>query len=495
MLRADGHAQRLSDGVTRHMNGDLASAEKIYSEILAEDAQCSEALRLLGVMNIQKNRLHVGIELLERALAVAPDNPAVLNNLGVALKASKRYGEAVACFDRALALQPDFVLAQNNRAITLFEARQFEAALEGYQKVLAACPGQLGVLNDCALVLKELGRHQEALARLDRASAVDPDDSKTLNNRGVTLKELGRHAEALACYDKALAIAPNYADAFHNRGNALLELCKPQQALIEYEHALRLAPAAVELRFSKSVCLLQLGDFAEGWALYENRKARVAHARYFATRDYPQPLLRPGKSLQGKALFLYWEQGYGDTLQFCRFAKMAEARGAKVMLSAQNRLHRLLKSLSPTIALIDEAGAPASFDRHAPLTSMAQYFNADLASLPGETLYLRAEPDRVEKWRQRIGGQGPHQDFRVGLCWHGNAENKRGLARSFKLADMAPLAGLDGVRLISLQKFEGVEQLRELPENFRVENFLAMNSMQAPTPSSTRRPSWKISIW
>ena len=475
VLPAEIQALRLSDGVARHLSGDLAGAEAIYDQIIAqnaEPAECAEALRLLGVLNIQKNRLHAAIELLERGLAVAPDNPVALDNLGVALKGLKHYGEAIVRFDRALELQPDNLQVQNNRAITLFEARQFEASLDAYRKVLSACPGHLGALNDCALVLKALERRDEALACLDMAAAISPDDVKTLCNRGVTLREMDRHGEALDCYDRALAIAPTFAEAYHNRGNLLLELCKPHAALVDYERALALAPGMGEFAFSKSVCLLQLGDLKEGLALYENRKARPPHARYFATRAYSQPSLRPGDDIEGKALFLYWEQGYGDTLQFCRFAKMVEALGAKVMLSVQNRLHEVLKSLSPTIELVDEAGAPDAFDIHAPLTSMALYFGVDLASLPGETDYLHADPKRVEQWREKIGDGG----FKIGVNWHGNAENTRGLHRSFSLRDLAPLAALDGVRLISLQKFAGVEQLQDLPEGFRVEAFDAFDA-------------------
>ncbi len=457
--------ERLNRGISLHLSNDLENAEILYKNIILDDGANYEAIRLLGVLMIQTSRLGAGIAMLQKALRLKPDHPVVLDNLGVAFKAQHRYDDAIASFDKALEIDPAFAAAQNNRAITLRESKKFEEALEGYDKVLAIAPGHIGVLNDHGLTLKDLDRHEEALASFDKALAAYPNDEKTLVNRGVTLKELGRHGEAIDCFERALAVAPHYADAIHNRGNALLELRKPEDALADYDRALALVPANIEFLFSKANAALLLADFAQGWKLYESRKERLAFRDFFARRSFPQPVCGPRHSLLGKTLFLWWEQGFGDTLQFCRYAKIAEAEGARVILSAQNRLHKLLSSLSPTIELIDEAGSPAKFDCHASLMSMPLAFSVDLGSMPDQAPYLRADADRVRKWREGIGGHG----FKIGVAWNSSAANKRGLSRSFKLLALESLARTPGVRLISLQKHDGLDQLRDLPVGFRVE--------------------------
>ena len=275
------------------------------------------------------------------------------------------------------------------------------------------------------MVLRQLKRLDEALASYDKALAIKSDSVKTLNNRGVALRDLRRFDEALATFDAALAIEVDDA----------------------------------ELSVNKSYCLLQAGRFADGWTLYEKRKTTTQYASHFTSRAFPQPFWEGAEPLAGASLFVYWEQGLGDTLQFCRYAKLAEQRGAKVVLSAQNRLHRLLRTLSPAIRIIGEQEAPTQFDRHCALLSLPLAFGTVVETIPAESRYLRAEPERSRKWRERLGDEG----FKIGVAWQGNKPAPLDVGRSFRAGQFSRLSRVPSVRLISLQKNDGLEQLDELP--------------------------------
>ena len=515
-----------------HKKRAFAEAEEICRQILTFDARHVGALHLLGVVMVQTGRLENGVELLDKALAIKPDDVEALNNRGMALKALKRLDEALASYDRALgikrdylealnnrgmalqelkrldealasydealAIKPDFVLALNNRGIALQGLKRLDEALASYDKALAIRPDSVETLNNRGMALRGLKRLEEALASYAQALSVKPGYADALNNRGIALQELKRLDEALASYDQALAFDVDHLDALCNRGKALMELKRPDEALASYDKALAIKPdyvdalsnrgialrqlkrfdealanfdAAlaieredVEASVNKGYCLLQLGCLAEGWSLNENRK-RTQQVSHFTSRAFLQPCWDGGEPLAGVNLFVYWEQGLGDNLQFCRYAKLAEQRGAKVVFSAPNRLHKLLRTLSPTMRIIGENEAPAQFDRHCAILSLPFAFATVLETIPAETPYLRAEPERIRKWSERLGGEG----FKIGVAWQGNKMSPADVGRSFPLAEADALSRIPNVRLISLQKNDGVEQLFEAPQGMKVE--------------------------
>ena len=491
--------ERFNQGAALHERGRLADAEQIYREVLARAADHVGALHLLGVLMAQTKRLEPGVELMRRALALQPNFAQAHNNCGAILRKLKRFEEALASFDKAIALQPNLVEAHNNRGATLKELKRLDEALASYDKALTLKPDFAETHYNRGNALKELKRLDEAVASYDKALAIRPDHADTLYNRGNALRELKRLDEALASYDKALAITPDDADALTSRGYALMELkrleeavasydkalvIRPddadtlisrgyalrelkrlEEAVASYDKALAIRPDHVEASSSKSFPLLMAGRFDPGWRLYENRKKIGQWIDYSASRSYPKPPWSGGETLAGKTLFVYWEQGLGDTIQFCRLAKLAEQRGANVVFSVQNRLRRLLQTLSPTIKLIDEKQAPAEFDYHCPLLSLPLAFGTTLNDIPGEAPYLRAEPERVRKWRDKLGCKG----FKIGVVWQGSKVGKVDVGRSFAPAEFLGISQIPNVRLISLQKHDVAEQLRELPPGMNIE--------------------------
>jgi hypothetical protein len=164
-------------------------------------------------------------------------------------------------------------------------------------------------------------------------------------------------------------------------------------------------------------------------------------------------------------VFIYWEQGLGDTIQFCRFLKLAAQRGANIIFSARNCLHELLKTLSPSIKLIGERETPAHFDYHCSIMSLPLAFETATHNIPADIPYLHADPARIQHWKQKLGSEG----FKIGIVWQGT-KGKVDAGRSFALKEFEGISRLSGVRLISLQKGGGLEQLENLPAGMKVES-------------------------
>lgn len=163
---------------------------------------------------------------------------------------------------------------------------------------------------------------------------------------------------------------------------------------------------------------------------------------------HPQPLWDGREPLAGKTLLLQAEQGLGDTLQFCRYASVAQQQGARVVLEAQPPLVPLLRSLQGASQVVARGDPLPAFDVHCPLMSLPVAFGTTLDSVPSAVPYLEAPAERVQAWRSRLG---PAKAPRVGLAWSGSRTHRQDRERSLALERL--LAALPpGLTYVSLQK-------------------------------------------
>ncbi len=178
----------LQQAFSLHQRGQLAEAASLYHEILAQNPKNADALHLLGVLESQRSNSLAGIELIDRAIQIQPDNAVLFFNRGNVLRDLRRFDAALASYDRALAIKPDYVEALQNRGGTLQDLKRFDDALKSYDQALAIKPDYVKALNDRATVLKELGRLDDALASYEGAPTLQPDYAEALNNRGNALQ-------------------------------------------------------------------------------------------------------------------------------------------------------------------------------------------------------------------------------------------------------------------------------------------------------------------
>jgi tetratricopeptide (TPR) repeat protein len=419
---------RFMQGVALHQQLQLADAERIYIEVLQHQPNHFDALHLLGVIAIQTKRTVRGTELIAKAIGLNPKVAAAHSNLGNALRDLKRPEDALASYDRAIALKPDSADAYNNRG----------------------------------LALRDLKRPEDVLASYDKVIALNPDYAEAHNNRGIALRDLKRPEDALANHDRAIALKPDYADAYYNRALALQDLKCLEDALASYDKAIALKPDHADAFVSQSLFFLMMGRFEQGWRQYEWRKKQN---KSIAPRTYPKPLWLGEQSIEGKTLFIHWEQGLGDLIQFCRYAKLAADLGARVILEAPKPLMSLLTTLSGVAQLI-EAGSPLPpFDYQCPLLSLPLAFKTTLSSIPATIPYLKCDLEKSRLWKERLGER---RKRKVGLVWSGGHRPNQpemwfiDSRRNIPLDKLAVLKHPD-IDFYSLQKGEPAEsELAEL---------------------------------
>jgi tetratricopeptide (TPR) repeat protein len=452
-------------GIALAQLGRFKDALASFSKAIALKPDDAEAFGQRANALQELERFEEALQDYDRAVALKPDFAPALNNRGLALCSLNRLDEGLTSIDRAIALKPDYAAAHKNRGDVLRALKRPADALLSYDRANALNPNFAEAFYGRAAALQDLARPLDAIASYDRALALEPKFAAALNDRGNVLKDLERFDEALDSYDAAVAASPTLAEAWYNRGIVLLELKQPRDALSSYDRAIVLQPDFPEALTSRGMCKLATGLEDTGWSDYEHRWKLKAHPAIHPPARVP---LWSGEDLAGRSILLCAEGGMGDVLQFSRYAPLLAQRGANVTLMAPERLHRLLKGLPSNIRLMAMPGVSETFDWHCGLMSVPSrlelYREKSAVSFP----YLAIDPEGSREWRQRLGEHG----FRIGIAWHGT--RWRGgpagiVGRWMELSELHPLSQIPGVRLISLQKGEGLDQLSTLPAGMTVE--------------------------
>ena len=383
----------LSNAIALHNQGELAKAEAIYESILRTDTHNSYCLQLLGIVAGQQKNNERAVELISRAISLAPNNEVFYRNRGIALLGLGKLESALADYEQAIALNPGYVDAYVYRGVTFQALNKPYFALESHDIALSLDPGNAEAHSKRAYTLFKLGLYREAVAGYEQAIKISPSLIEAHSNRGVALKELGLLDAALESYSKALAIDPGYAEANSH----------------------------------KATVLLLRGEMRSGWEGYESRWNKEANLHW--SRNFEAQLWHGGQELHGKTILLHSEQGYGDTIQFCRYAWLVSQVGADVILEVPSDLHSLFQGLQGVNKLIVRGSEIPNHDFQCPLLSLPRAFGTTLNSIPAQTPYLYAKEADIREWSRILGSK---HGARVGLVWRGSPAHKNDKNRSVR---------------------------------------------------------------
>lgn len=490
--------QELQEALRLHQAGLFQEAEQRYRHILAEHANNPDVLNLLGVLCHQTGRSQEGGGLVQQALQINPEHFDAATNLGNILKDLGHIDNAIGCYEHALKIKPDHPVAHCNYGALLSQLGQHEAAIVHLRQALAAQPDypdahfNLGEalerngqpleaieeissflkthpnhpsaklnLADC---LKKSGQIDAAVKRYRDLIASAPDFFIAYNNLGNLLREQGELSEAEALFTSALQIAPGLAELHGNISPVLISQNRIDAAIKHLDTALEIAPGYPEAHFVKGLALLVAGDFPRGLPEYEWR---------WQCRDFTSPRVHAdiprwqGESLAGKTLLVHAEQGLGDTLQFVRYSQKLAETGGKIILECQPSLKSLLSDITGVDQVLAQGEPLPPVDFKIPLLSLPFAFATTIDTIPAQTPYISASPEKIASWQARLQ-KAQRTGLRVGLVWAGRPEHKNDRNRSASLAALAPLAEVAHTTFISMQKGSGEEELLNAPEGFDI---------------------------
>jgi len=473
-------AARLREG------GDMAGAAAIYRDLAARHPGEAGLWAMLGDAERVSGDPVAGATALAKATALAPDDTEFAIEWGLALCESgdaeaalgalkgralddsprglavladtfRQAGhakDAIAPYKLLLDLEPRNVSARISLGVCLQESGDTAGAIACYETALALAPESAEALTNLGLARSAQGKLATAHEVLERAVAIEPDNAETLCALGAVLQKRGRAVVAADFFERATTAAPEEAQAWSNLGNARQDLLQLDGALAAHDRAAALAPDDALVHWNRAMSLLLSGDLAAGFAEYEWRAKTADHAP--PTHGSPR---WDGKDPKGLRLLLLAEQGFGDAIQFTRYAPLLRARGAEVVIQCHPKLLGLFETLDGTPAVIASGDVAPQVDAHLPLMSLPHLLGTTAETIPADIPYLRAPADAPPP---------PHKDGRrrIGLCWTGNPDHPDNRHRSLPFDALAPLLSRTAADWRSLQFGPAAaEVLPHLPED------------------------------
>ncbi len=396
-----------------------------------------------------------------QAETASREDAATLVLEGTARQQAERYDEAERYFYRALALEPGSAEIQLHLGNLFRTLGRHEAALHCCIEAARLAPDFAQAHNNLGNAYLDLGELDNAIAAYRRAIALDAGLPEAHFNLGGALVRSGDLRAAADCYRETVRLKPGLAVAHLNLGFLLEEGGDAGSAIAAYHGAIAADPQLVEAHVNLGMQLLLTGRFAQGWDEYEWR------LRYPEYGSGTAGALRwDGAALHGRTILLDCEQGFGDAIQFLRYAPMVAERGGRVLVRCAPDLCGLFAGAQGIAAVVPRDARPPPFDVHCPLPSLPRVFGTTLESVPAGVPYVHAPAGKTALWKERLAGSAGER--KVGLVWASQSKHRTAATKSIPLEAMAPLAGVPGLRFYSLQKGEAAQQAARPPSGMRM---------------------------
>jgi FKBP-type peptidyl-prolyl cis-trans isomerase 2 len=358
-------------------------------------------------------------------------------------KADERYKQGVAAQDKGL----------------------YDEAIDSYREAIRLNPNHAEAFYNLGVALHKKGHIDQAIIYYEIAIGLNQTFAEAHYNLGIAFKDKGQPDEAVQCFQRVLQLNPNHAGAYYNFGGMLVFKGKYDEALWCYRKALELKPDYPEAQWNIALINLLQGKFGEGWKGYEWRWQLKDIS---ITRTFSQPRW-DGSDITGRTILLYAEQGFGDTIQFIRYAPLVAQRGAKVIIECQKELTSLLQNVEGIQKVVANGESLPGFDMQCPLLSLPMIFGTTIENIPAHIPYVTANANSVQKWKDKVLKNA--SKLNVGLVWSGDPDNSKIRDKSFPLDTFLPLAKIDNISFYSLQKGNSAKEAINPPGGMRISDY------------------------
>lgn len=339
------------------------------------------------------------------------------------------FDDAIREFELAHSLAPNRLSILLNLSACYIKKQNWLSAENVCRKALALDISCFEAHLNLGTVMASVGDFSSALEAIEFALKLDPQSSEALVNKGNIFLEYNLFSNAKQCFDEAIKINSSSDEAYVGHANLLNLLANYEQALFELEKALKINPKNTCALWNKALSLLRLGNYEQGWVLFENRWDALGIENPSIT--YNLPLWLGKESLVERSILVVAEQGFGDTIQFCRYLPLLESEfGAKVVLQTPHSLARLMKSVSPTLKITTDYFTFANqtewkCDFVCPIMSLPLVFKTTLKNIPNQTPYLLVNSQTKDHWLNVVNNSRANllkngKPLQVGIAWRGS---------------------------------------------------------------------------
>lgn len=277
-----------------------------------------------------------------------------------------------------------------------------------------------------------------------------------------TLNQYTTLKEQVECFEKAIAIFPNFRHALKNLAIVYPRVGRDKDSVKCYHKIIKMGEATMNDYFDYAAIQIKLGNFLEGWKYYEYRFQKETGSTVYPKIDKPR---WNGQDIGDKTLLVQWEQGFGDSLFLFRFMELIKPFAKKIILRVQEPLLELFKLNANGYEVVGKSTdvESLSFDYHVPMMSIIHLLKLEIKDIPYADGYLKVDETKAKRFDEEFFN---NDCLKIGISWHGAATGN--FRRNIPLESFYPLAKLKNVKLYSFQKYDGTEELKNVPKDIEI---------------------------
>lgn len=396
----------------------------VYSVGIKENPNDANLYNNLGMAYDHLNDNNRAIEAYKMAVKLNPKFTKAINNIGVVLYKQKRYEESAKVFQIALNVDPDYNEVYSNMGAALNKAKQYDESIIALQTAIKKMPKHGGAYTNLGNVYNKLHDYKMAAKMHETSIKLDPQGSNAYSNLATSYKYLGKHAKSAEMLKKAIELDPNFENA----------------------------------HFDLATNFLAHEDFENGWREYEWRyKKDEMKSHLVKYKDiFSKPMFNGTQNIKEQKILVHSEQGYGDSIQFIRFAKLLKDKGAIVVLYVREGLKELFSNLDFVDEVYDREDLLPSFDLHISIMSLPFIFGMKTTKdVPSVYPYLAKD----EKYEVDVARDA--KKINIGLVWSASATGESYDGKVFGLDNLAPIINCPDIKVFSLQVGDGSEEIEK----------------------------------
>ncbi len=447
----------ISSYKTQHYIDAIKYGLKLYTSKKIENNQ--QILNILGVSYSINKDYENGNIFFEKLLLINPKNNSVKYNLALNYFEQKKYIDAEKILSEFISKEIEFENVELIYGMIHSELKNYDKAIEVFENLINRKKKLADVFYNLGIIYQKINNYTLSIKYLEKAIEQNDTNHFFFNSLGVSQQKMFNYKEAEKNYNLAISLNKNYSNAFSNLG-----LLKKRQGFFDdaikyFDQALNIEPKNSQILYNKSICLLETGNYKEGLNLYKWRQNGKYAKNNYLDLDI--------KTIRDKKILITCDQGLGDTILLSRYVLLLLNYNAQVVFQIPKSLKVLFKNFNKEIHLTSEPVLKENFNYIYSLGDLLKIFKVNELNIQKKDSYINIDHQWIEKWENRID----KSKFNIGIAWQGKEGTSLDEGRSFRLNNFQKISKMRNIQLISLQKNDGLDQIKNFSKKNKIINF------------------------
>ncbi|MCF6807482.1 tetratricopeptide repeat protein [Thiotrichales bacterium 19S9-12] len=423
----NNNSKSINDIMILCQEGKFDQAEELCHSFLKQNEHDINILYLLGDIYVKQKQLKKAVYYFTQIVGLNPKHHEAYYNLAIILSILNKLDEAIINYKKVIQIQPDYYKAHYGLASIYLKQNKFNKAADLLKKAVQINPNHYQSHNSLGVALHNLDQLDNATTHYKIAAKLNPRFDTAYYNLAQLLKDQLKLHKAIANYQIAIKINPNSYKAYNDLGIIYKDQQKFNEAAICYQKAIQINPRYHNAYFNLGIMQLYSFDFENGWKNYQYRRLIESNNIYILQTDKPEYI---NQALDNKTLYLYHEQGLGDTIMILRFLNHLIQISAHIVLYIPVSLVQIVKDNFPTVE-ITTTPYQKYYDFHLPVMSIPAIMKINRDNMPLTDCYLSANSSTIQFYKTNYFQNNKQK---IGIVWKGKSIHQNDKNRSLSLS-------------------------------------------------------------